>query len=210
MAREARRRDCKKQKIIVKQSLTAYGGAPFTQGSLTLLPPKNNSHLAFQRSHLRFFFCPCRPKRKSLAKRKRPRESFARCDARGGLRALHLRPLAWGLQSAVARRVVAACCAFLLLSTIRQHSVGRGFEEVHERAGHKPKSVLHKRRAKTPLCYIKKGSTLFALPSEGTNILFWGIFGGCGGLFSKSPPQKPRVFFKSPLEKNLVPFPLRH
>ena len=34
VAREARRRDCKKQKIIVRQSLTAYGGAPFTQGSL--------------------------------------------------------------------------------------------------------------------------------------------------------------------------------
>ncbi|MBQ5772164.1 MAG: hypothetical protein IIW07_01555, partial [Clostridia bacterium] len=34
-----------------------------------------------------------------MAKRKRPGEYFARCDARGGLRALHLRPLAWGLQT---------------------------------------------------------------------------------------------------------------
>ena len=34
VAREARRRDCKKQKAITRQSLTAYGGAPFTQGSL--------------------------------------------------------------------------------------------------------------------------------------------------------------------------------
>ena len=56
-------------------------------------------------SYSRFFFCPCRPKRKSLAKRKRPWECFAVCGRRGGLRALHLRPLAWGLWSALARCV---------------------------------------------------------------------------------------------------------
>ena len=103
------------------------------RGSLTILPPKTNSRLAFQRSYLRFFFCPCRPKRKSLAKRKRPGEYFARCDARGGLRALHLRHLAVGLSTALtreathplcgelalARRVAALCRAFLLL---RHHS----------------------------------------------------------------------------------------
>ena len=82
---------------------------------------------------------------------------------------------------------------------------GRGFEEVHERKGQRPKSVLHKCRAKTPLRGIEKGSTLFALPSEGSNPFCWGVFGGCGGLFPKSPPQKPRVFFKSPLEQSRVP-----
>ena len=86
----------------------------------------------------------------------------------------------------------------ILTATIRQHSVGRGFEEVHERSGHKPKSAPHKRRAKTPLHRTKQGSTLFALPSEGSNPSCWGVFGGRGGLFSKSPPQKSRVPHKKP------------
>ena len=57
----------------------------------------------------RFFFCPCRPKRKSLAKRKRPRSDFALCGARPRLRALDGRHLAVGLQSADARRVAILC-----------------------------------------------------------------------------------------------------
>ena len=126
--------------------------------------------------YLRFFFCPCRPKRKSLAKRKRPGESFARCDARGGLRALHLRHLAVGLQSAVARRVAILCNTFYSSATIRSLPVGRGFEEVHERSGHKLKSAPHERRTKTPLRRTKKGSALFALPSEGSNPFCLGSF----------------------------------
>ena len=92
----------------------------------------------------------------------------------------------------------------ILTATIRQHSVGRGFEEVYKREGHKLKSVLHKRRSKTPLRGIEKGSTLFALPSEGSNPIFGGVFGGCGGLFSKSPPQKPAAF-RRPVRR--FPFP---
>ena len=68
---------------------------------------------------------------------------------------------------------------------------GRGFEEVYERTGHKPKSALHKRRAKTPLRRTKQGMTMFALPSEGSNLFCLGSFWGRGGLFSKSPPQIP-------------------
>ena len=43
-----------------------------------------------------FLFDTAGAKRK-VTKRETPGEHFARCDARGGLRALHLRPLAWGL-----------------------------------------------------------------------------------------------------------------
>ena len=76
---------------------------------------------------------------------------------------------------------------------------GRGFEEVHERERHKPKSVLQYGCAKTPLRRTKKGSTLFALPSEGSNPFCLGSFGGARGDFFKSPlestapPQKPRA-----------------
>ena len=72
-------------------------------------------------------------------------------------------------------------------ASVRQHPVGRGFEEVHERERQRPKSPPHKRRTKTPLECIEKGSAMFALPSEGSNPFCWGVFGGCGGLFPKSP-----------------------
>ena len=54
-------------------------------------------HIEIEKRYSRFFFCPCRPKRKSLAKRKRPGRGFARCDARPRLRALDGRHLAVGL-----------------------------------------------------------------------------------------------------------------
>ena len=79
-------------------------------------------------------------------------------------------------------------------ATIRQHPVGRGFEEVHEREGHKPKSVLQYGYAKTPLRGIEKGSALFALPSMGSNIFFQGSFWGVWGtFFKKSPTKTPRL-----------------
>ena len=62
-------------------------------------------------------------------------------------------------------------------ATVRKHSVGRGFEEVYKRAGHKLKSVPHKWRTKTPLRRTKNGSTLFALPSMGSNPFCWGVLG---------------------------------
>ena len=77
-------------------------------------------------------------------------------------------------------------------ATIRKHPVGRGFEEVYKRERHKLKSAPYKRRAKTPLCYTKKGSTLFALPFEGINILFGGVLGELEGTFSKVPSNQPR------------------
>ena len=55
------------------------------------------SFIKIENRYFRFFFCPCRPKRKSLAKRKRPGGRFALCGARPRLRALDGRPLAWGL-----------------------------------------------------------------------------------------------------------------
>ena len=95
-------------------------------------------------------------------------------------------------ERALARRVAALCNAFYSSPTVREHPVGRGFEEVHERERHKLKSAPHKRRAKTPLRRTKKGSTLFALPSMGSNPFCLGSFGGArGGLFQKSPRINP-------------------
>ena len=77
-----------------------------------------------------------------------------------------------------------------LNATFRKHPVGRGFEEVHKRERQEPKSVPHKRRAKTPLCSTKKGSALFALPSVGSNPFCWGVLGELEGSFSKDPSNK--------------------
>ncbi|MBQ2249451.1 MAG: hypothetical protein II326_04685, partial [Clostridia bacterium] len=67
---------------------------------------------------------------------------------------------------------------------------GRGFEEVYERSGQRPKSVLQYGCAKTPLEGIEKGSTLFALPSMGSNIFLLGSFWGAWGTFFKKSPTK--------------------
>ena len=77
--------------------------------------------------------------------------------------------------------------------TVREHPVGRGFEEVYKRSGQRPKSALHKRRTKTPLESIEKGSTLFALPSMGSYSFCWGSFGGARGDFFKSPLEQSRA-----------------
>ena len=82
--------------------------------------------------------------------------------------------------------------SLLLTPTIRSLSVGRGFEEVYKRAGHKPESVLQCGYAKTPLRGIEKGSTLFALPSMGSNPFCWGVLGELEGTFPKVPSNKSR------------------
>ena len=81
-----------------------------------------------------------------------------------------------------------------LTAPIRLLPGGRGFEEVYKRERQRPESVLHKRRTKTPLLRTKKGSALFALPSEGSNPICWGSFGGARGDFFKSPLEKSRPF----------------
>ena len=93
--------------------------------------------------------------------------------------------------------------------TIRSLSVGRGFEEVYQRAGQEPKSVPHKRRTKTPLCRTKKGSALFALPSLGTYSFFWGVLGELEGTFPKVPSNNPapRSFFPKSFGGCAAPFP---
>ena len=83
--------------------LTRFAGAP-PEGE-----PFVNRRTKSKPRYSRFFFCPCRPKRKSLAKRKRPRESFARCDARPRLRALDGRHLAVGLSPSEVQYVAALC-----------------------------------------------------------------------------------------------------
>ncbi len=88
---------------VAKGAERQYGGC---FRATTGRPYKSNFiriHIEIEKRYSRFFFCPCRPKRKSLAKRKRPRSDFARCDARPRLRALDGRTLAWGLWSALAR-----------------------------------------------------------------------------------------------------------
>ena len=63
---------------------------------------------------------------------------------------------------------------------------GRGFEEVYTRAGHKPKSVPHKRRTKVPLLRAKKEARCsHFLPWVA--IPFLGSFGGARGAFFKRP-----------------------
>ena len=139
-----------------------------------------------------FLFDTAGAKRK-VSKRETPRGEFRRL--RTARRATRPPPAPTGVGATKCCRT--SRCRFvqhiLFFPTVRQHPVGRGFEEVYKRAGHKPKSVLHKRCAKTPLRRTKKGSTLFALPSEGSNPFCLGSFGGARGDFFKSPLEQSRV-----------------
>ena len=80
-------------------------------------------NIEIEKRYSRFFFCPCRPKRKSLAKRKRPGEGFAVCGRRPRLRALDGRRLAAGLWRALARRVAVLCGGLMCSRTVRSRFI---------------------------------------------------------------------------------------
>ena len=123
-----------------KSSTTASPSLRMTDKGLSC--ETRSRRINIKTRYSRFFFCPCRPKRKSLAKRKRPGEYFARCDARPRLRALDGRPLAWGLfpkrgavRSRFVRRITALSREATRLLCFGRALARRSFSFLLEKSG---------------------------------------------------------------------------